>query len=832
MKIFENLRGAILGDAAKQERHPIRTPIRPRELQSSVTAAGDNQLQNGNDIELTTNYNTMQEVPRPTAAVQDAEGGYVGPAAESREARGRPPSLSKYTTRGPQDGWWWQRGGVSCTTGEQTLVFLSGCLLVLLLFLLVTVFFVSSGVWRRRISTCTSRECVKTAGEVLRSLNEEVSPCENFVDFVCGGWLRQHPIPEGKHRWGVFDVLDQQTLVDLRAQWDTVGLRPLLDLVVKEGGLPMVDPSWTGDHYQVMTSLARLRNTLAGEYLISLIVKPDSRNTSKPVIYIGEGMLPVQRVFLTPQVSTSHKEAQITYMRETGKELLKELRQERNNTFIYTLYRDIDDLWDFYVRVAEITTPKAPEENPWDTYHPMTVYELQNFTDSVNASFRINWLGYLNQVFEGTTITITWEDRVIVEYPKYLIQLLLLLQDTPKRTIANYLLFPVVVEMGEETNVRYLTRPHHALPRLQSTWSLGRAKSWPWHDCTQKTRMLLPLGVASVYVRHIYKQQLGDMAKEVVEDVTGAFRKMLTSSLWMDSDTLKEALQKLDNMYHLVAFPELVLNDQLLEQYHLGLPPVSKVDHFGNMVGLVTWYSRRSLQQLTVLPSRDRWPRGPLETNAFYAPLQNSIVIPVAVLQEPIFHPEKTTGLNYGSLGAITGHEITHGFDINGRTRGWTGSLQRWWTNSTLQQYTNKTSCFVQQYSGYDVSSLLPPQDRPPYPMMINGLKTKGENIADNDGLRAAWVAYRSRMEKDGEEVVELPGLQHYTQDQLFFIGFGKVWCCQHTRFALEYLLAVDPHSPNPYRILGALQNSRDFSEAFNCPSEAPMNPSKKCVLW
>ncbi|KAG7171783.1 hypothetical protein Hamer_G000694 [Homarus americanus] len=105
MKIFENLRGAILGDAAKQERHPIRTPIRPRELQSSVTAAGDNQLQNGNDIELTTNYNTMQEVPRPTAAVQDAEGGYVGPAAESREARGRPPSLSKYTTRGPQDGW-------------------------------------------------------------------------------------------------------------------------------------------------------------------------------------------------------------------------------------------------------------------------------------------------------------------------------------------------------------------------------------------------------------------------------------------------------------------------------------------------------------------------------------------------------------------------------------------------------------------------------------------------------------------------------------------------------------------------------------------------------
>ncbi|KAK8743035.1 hypothetical protein OTU49_001497 [Cherax quadricarinatus] len=115
--------------------------------------------------------------------------------------------------------------------------------------------------------------------------------------------------------------------------------------------------------------------------------------------------------------------------------------------------------------------------------------------------------------------------------------------------------------------------------------------------------------------------------------------------------------------------------------------------------------------------------------------------------------------------------------------------------------------------------------------MKINGVQTKGENIADNDGLRAAWVAYRRRVEM-GEAEVNLPGLSHYTHDQLFFIGYGKVWCSRHTGYALRLLLETDTHAPADYRVLGTLHNSRVFSSVFNCPSGAPMNPSRKCVLW
>ncbi|XP_069945097.1 endothelin-converting enzyme homolog [Cherax quadricarinatus] len=352
--------------------------------------------------------------------------------------------------------------------------------------------------------------------------------------------------------------------------------------------------------------------------------------------------------------------------------------------------------------------------------------------------------------------------------------------------------------------------------------------------------MLVPLGVASLYIRslhessHARKEEVEEavrQARQVVEGVSSAFREMLSSATWMDQVTQEAALSKLDHMQHLVAYPHLLLDDHLLQEYHLGLPNVSASDHFSNIASMMAWHSRRSLVHLRAPTSTHKWPRGPLETNAFYSSLHNTIVIPVAVLQAPVFHRGAFTSLNYGSLGSIIGHEITHGFDNNGRYRDWSGSLRHWWTNRTLERYTNRTSCFVDQYSAYDVAHLLAHHDRPTTPMKINGVQTKGENIADNDGLRAAWVAYRRRVEM-GEAEVNLPGLSHYTHDQLFFIGYGKVWCSRHTGYALRLLLETDTHAPADYRVLGTLHNSRVFSSVFNCPSGAPMNPSRKCVLW
>ncbi|XP_063879221.1 neprilysin-1-like isoform X2 [Scylla paramamosain] len=374
-------------------------------------------------------------------------------------------------------------------------------------------------------------------------------------------------------------------------------------------------------------------------------------------------------------------------------------------------------------------------------------------------------------------------------------------------------------------------------PLHAATGSLGRRSSRIWYDCAKKVRLMIPFGVGALYVRHHLSSITQNLTLQMVEDVSAAFRDMLVEASWIDPATLKEALHKLDEMQHLVAFPPHALIDHLLEEYHQGftlqIPEVKKNDHFGNMLALTAWQCHKSLLKLTSPESQDSWPRGPLDINAFYSALRNAIVIPQGVLQPPIFIPEKLTALNYGSLGSIIGHETTHGFDSTGRMRDAHGNLNHWWTNTTRQQYINRTQCFVKQYSTYDVAPLLPPHQQLDHELMISGERTLAENIADNGGLRAAWVAYQRRVKKDGRaHTLSLPGLQHFTSDQLFFISFAKVWCNNITPFALQYILKADVHVPGYFRILGVLRNSPAFAEAFKCPIGSPMNPKEKCLLW
>ncbi|XP_050735219.1 neprilysin-1-like isoform X2 [Eriocheir sinensis] len=808
------------------------------------------------------NYNSMTQANPNLDGLRDPQGGYVGPAAPfSYQHPGDPDSLPpRYSSHDP--GARRQRDnddGLSCL--KSWVLLGSCCLLGILAALLGILVFAGAVPLFRHLwpNTCTSAECYKAVGNILESLKEDVNPCEDFAKYVCGGWRREHPLPESKYRWGIFDDLNEKTLLDARgmleedvkenetrtiritktvyqacvnsSRWEEVGQTPLLTLLAREGGLPMLEPEWSGADFEVMSKLARLRRTLALTYLVGVTVEPDSRNTSRNLIHLSEGRLSMPREYYTPDSALSrYQKAKRTYfMRQTGELLLTARQQERNVTYLDNLYRDVDDLWAFSVRAAEITDPDEDLLTPWDVYNPMTVAQLQAATDAANASVRVDWLRFLNDVFEETGIQLTAAQEVVVDRPLYFPRLVALLQETPARVLANYLLFPLVTDMGTEVTGQVLA----SLPQREATWSLGRTTTRSWFDCGKKVNLLLPFGVGALYTRHHLAPVTQGLAGEVVGDVTAAFRTMLTEASWMDAETLTEALQKLDAMKHLVAYPPLALLDDLLEEYHVGLPDVRPDDHFGNILSLTAWLCRRSLLELTLPTQRDSWPRGPLELNAFNDPQFNAIMIPLALLQPPIFTPERLTALNYGSLGAIIGHETTHGFDNSGRMMDAHGNLNHWWSNATRQQYLNKTECFVKQYSAFNAAALLSPHQRPSEPMLINGKRTVGENIADNGGLRAAWAAYRRRLAKDGSfQSLTLPGLDRFTDDQLFFVSFAKVWCSQITPYALQYVLRADVHAPDPYRVLGTLQNSPEFAQAFNCPAGAPMNPKEKCVLW
>uniref|UniRef100_A0A8C3GJU6 Endothelin-converting enzyme 1 n=1 Tax=Cairina moschata TaxID=8855 RepID=A0A8C3GJU6_CAIMO len=255
-----------------------------------------------------------------------------------------------------------------------------------------------------------------------------------------------------------------------------------------------------------------------------------------------------------------------------------------------------------------------------------------------------------------------------------------------------------------------------------------------------------------------------------------------------------------------------------VEHWSLVLLEMCPLDHAG--LGELVW-----LEQTSVLgfcwpcPCRHRWSMTPPTVNAYYSPTKNEIVFPAGILQAPFYTRASPKSLNFGGIGVVVGHELTHAFDDQGREYDKDGNLRPWWKNSSVEAFKQQTACMVEQYSNYTING-----------EAVNGKHTLGENIADNGGLKAAYRAYQNWLKKNGEEET-LPTLG-LTNHQLFFVGFAQVWCSVRTPESSHEGLITDPHSPSRFRVIGTVSNSWEFAEHFSCPLGSPMNPPKKCEVW
>jgi len=224
----------------------------------------------------------------------------------------------------------------------------------------------------------------------------------------------------------------------------------------------------------------------------------------------------------------------------------------------------------------------------------------------------------------------------------------------------------------------------------------------------------------------------------------------------------------------------------------------------------------------------DEWSMNPSMTNAYYAPSRNEIAFPAGILQPPFFSTEQPAVMNFGGIGSVVGHEITHGFDDQGAQFDAEGNMKVWWSNSSLAQFKNKTKCMMEQYSKIplpEIAKIAPD-------LKINGKLTLGENIADNGGLKTSYTAYvKWQKDKDTPTEYQMNG-KTATATQLFFLSYGQLWCNVAAPKLTMVQIRSDPHSPSRARVMGPLQNSKEFAEAMQCPASAVMNPPKKCVVW
>ncbi|KAL3227885.1 hypothetical protein MRX96_003836 [Rhipicephalus microplus] len=288
----------------------------------------------------------------------------------------------------------------------------------------------------------------------------------------------------------------------------------------------------------------------------------------------------------------------------------------------------------------------------------------------------------------------------------------------------------------------------------------------------------------------------------------------------MDTETRKVAEEKANAMNERIGYPELLTNPYELSKEYDSLV-VHEDLYLDNVFNILQFEATRNQLKLRQPVNKEKWTTEPAVVNAFYNPNKNDIVFPAGILQPLFYSHHFPKSLNYGGIGVVIGHEITHGFDDKGRQFDKDGNLKPWWNNKTVQTFRERAQCMVDQYSSYVLEDVN---------LNINGKMTQGENIADNGGLKQAYRAYKKWVKQHGEEPL-LPGI-NLTHDQLFFLNYAQIWCGSMRPEEALNKIRTSVHCPGPIRVLGPLSNSYDFSRAYNCANMSRMNPAKKCSVW
>ncbi|XP_011889923.1 PREDICTED: endothelin-converting enzyme 2 [Cercocebus atys] len=671
-------------------------------------------------------------------------------------------------------------------------------------------------------STCLTEACIRVAGKILESLDRGVSPCEDFYQFSCGGWIRRNPLPDGRSRWNTFNSLWDQNQAILKhllenttfnssseaerktqrfylsclqvERIEELGAQPLRDLIDKIGGWNITGP-WDQDNF--MEVLKAVAGTYRATPFFTVYISADSKSSNSNVIQVDQSglFLPsrdyylnrtanekVRNIFRTPIPTPCFID---TYCVpgpafSPSQMLFHPLPAPPASSEMHSIFRLIDFL---LIAGPLVAGPRVMLGQLYLTSKPtccivgsLPVEARPEIFFSQALAPSMDWLEFLS--FLLSPLELSDSEPVVVYGMDYLQQVSELINRTEPSILNNYLIWNLVQKTTSSLDRRFESAQEKLLETLYGT----------------------------------------KKAEGMISEIRTAFEEALGQLVWMDEKTRQAAKEKADAIYDMIGFPDFILEPKELDDVYDGYE-VSEDSFFQNMLNLYNFSAKVMADQLRKPPSRDQWSMTPQTVNAYYLPTKNEIVFPAGILQAPFYARNHPKALNFGGIGVVMGHELTHAFDDQGREYDKEGNLRPWWQNESLAAFRNHTACMEEQYNQYQVNG-----------ERLNGRQTLGENIADNGGLKAAYNAYKAWLRKHGEEQ-QLPAVG-LTNHQLFFVGFAQVWCSVRTPESSHEGLVTDPHSPARFRVLGTLSNSRDFLRHFGCPVGSPMNPGQLCEVW
>lgn len=678
---------------------------------------------------------------------------------------------------------------------------------------------------------CLSEDCVKGAARLMDAINKNVDPCDNFYDYACGSWERLNTIPADRLSYSTFEKLRDQLLERLKDLLETEikpdensaikkakymysacintslieeqGLEPVKEFMEFLGGWPVTQMNWDSSTFNLYELMSKLR-ILNNHIFVYMWVATDERDSATNIIQIDQGDLGMPT---TDHYILKQNANKLNFYKEFAMKVAITLGANKT-----VAEQDMSDVINLEVQIANISVPREARRDIEKVYKKMTLGELmQKIPD-------FDWNEYFSKTFASVNITLTMDEPIGIHALDYMVNLVKILSNAPKRLLANYLVWRIMMN-----RVNNLPEKYKAMMEEYQKKVFGKQADTPrWRDCMMFTKENMGNAVGRLFIEKYFDEEAKENANEMIHNIRNAFNELLREVEWMDQKTLIVAEEKANAIVERIGYPAYILNETILANMydHVEYYPDT---YFTNVITAIKWSGMMNLKQLRQPVDSEEWLTPPVVVNAFYSTPKNQIFFPAGILQPPFYSKGYPKSLNYGGIGMVIGHEITHGFDDKGRQYDKDGDLKQWWDDDVIQRFKNQTQCIVDQYSNYII---------PEAEMNLNGILTQGENIADNGGLKQAYRAYKKWEAKQNRKERSLPGLSQFTHDQLFFLNFAQVWCGSMRREAAINRIQTATHSPGRFRVIGTLQNSYEFAKVFNCKPGTYMNPVKKCVVW